>query len=124
MARMLLLLTFALFTTHANADAPKPKPDAPAKVDGDAFPLPKDATPAEAAPGGGGKIWTHQVPRGRDVVIGEIRDLLKKGAWTITKDDSSPSGRAIRLEVKKGDKLIKASFTGDATRTAIILTLP
>jgi hypothetical protein len=100
-------------------DAPA-KP-APAAAD---LPLPKDATAPSEAPGGGGKIRVYQVPRGRDVVIAEVRELLKAGKWTITKDDPSPSGRAIRIEVQRGDTVYKVSFTGDATRTAIIVTLP
>lgn len=88
------------------------------------LPLPKDATAPSDAPGGGGKIQVYQVPRGRDAVVAEVRGLWKAASWTITKDDPSPSGRAIRIEVKKGDALYKVSFTGDATRTAIIVTLP
>ncbi len=88
------------------------------------FPLPKDAGAPSAAPGGGGKISVYQVPRGRDVVVTEVKDALKQGGWTLVKDDPSPSGRAIRLEAKKGDKTYKVSFTGDATKTALILTSP
>jgi len=123
-----LALAIALFSTSAVAaptpvDAPtKPSPKNPDKAP--AFPVPKDATGGDSQPGGGGKILLYQVPRGRDAVILEVRALLKTGGWTITKDDPSPSGRAIRIEVKKGDTLYKVSFTGDATHTAIILTLP
>lgn len=88
------------------------------------FPLPKDAGAPSAAPGGGGKISVYQVPRGRDVVAAEVRDALKQSGFTLVKDDPSPSGRAIRLEAKKGDKTYKVSFTGDATKTALILTSP
>ena len=111
----------------ADIAPPRPAPEEkkpPAKKKADAkFPLPKDASGGENAPGGGGKISVHQVPRGRDVVVAEVRELLKKDGWSITRDDSSPSGRAIRIEVKKGDTLIKASFTGDTAKTAIILTM-
>ncbi len=95
----------------------------PAKGSAD-FPLPKDAGSPSAAPGGGGKISVYQVPRGRDVVVTEVKDALKQGGWTLAKDDPSPSGRAIRLEAKKGDKTYKVSFTGDASKTALILTSP
>ncbi len=95
----------------------------PGKASAD-FPLPKDAGAPAAAPGGGGKISVYQVPRGRDVVVAEVKDALKQGGWTLVKDDPSPSGRAIRLEVKKGDRTYKVSFTGDATKTALILTSP
>jgi hypothetical protein len=120
-----LVLAIMLCSTPAFADVapPKPTPVKPKPAEAK-FPLPKDATGGESQPGGAGKIQMHQVPRGRDAVITEVRALLKKDGWTIAKDEASPSGRAIRLEVKKGATLIKASFTGDATRTAIILTLP
>jgi hypothetical protein len=98
--------------------------DAAAQPAAARLPLPKDAAAPSDAPGGGGKIQVYQVPRGRDAVVAEVRELLKAGKWTITKDDPSPSGRAIRIEVKNGDALYKVSFTGDATRTAIIVTLP
>lgn len=107
----------------ALADTPaKPAPTKPAPK-ADTFPLPKDATVSKAMPGGG-KIQAYEVPRGRDAVVTEVKALLAKGGFTITKDDKSPSGRAVRLEVTKGDKLYKVSFTGDDTRAAIILTNP
>jgi hypothetical protein len=107
----------------AIADKPAPaKPTAPPAAA--ALPLPKDASAPSDAPGGGGAIQMYQVPRGRDVVIAEMRDLFKAGGWAITKDDPSPSGRAVRLEVTKDKKVYKVSFTGDTTRTAIIVTLP
>jgi hypothetical protein len=104
--------------------APEPKP-APKKPDaaGDQFPIPKDATAPQDAPGGRGKIQTYQVPRGKDAVIAEVRAALKAGGWTIVKDETSPRG-AVRLDVKKGDRTWKASLLGDATKTAIVLTLP
>ncbi len=88
------------------------------------FPVPKDAGAPSAAPGGDGKIQLYKVPRGRDAVVAEVREALKTGGWTVTKDTASPSGNAIRLEVKKGEIVIMARFTGDANQTAIILTLP
>ena len=87
------------------------------------MPLPKDAKASDLAPGGD-KILVYQVPRGRDAVIAEMRELFKKGKWEIAKDDPSPSGRAIRLELKKDGLLFKVSFTGDDTKTAIIVTNP
>lgn len=127
-----LLAAFLLLAPAASlADrAPEPKPAPAKKPDakkpapaGDQFPLPKDATSPEAAPGGGGKIQTYQVPRARDAVLGEVRDALKAGGWTLVKEETSPRG-AVRLEVKKGDKTWKASFVGDATKTGLVLTLP
>ena len=106
-----LLLSLALMSVPAFADAP-------------AIPLPKYASAPSAAPGGGGAIQVYQIPRGRDLVVAEMREAFKQAGWVLSKDDSSPSGRAIRLEVKKGDKLYKVSFTGDATRTSMIVTLP
>ena len=87
------------------------------------FPLPKDAGPGGAAPGGGGKIQVFNVPRGKDAVLAELRAQLKADGWTTEVDQTSPRG-AVRLELKKGTVVIKASLTGDASRTAIILTLP
>ncbi|MEO8703839.1 MAG: hypothetical protein ABI867_27560 [Kofleriaceae bacterium] len=121
-----LLLAITLLSTPALADVhpvDATKKVAPAKAE-DKFPVPKDAEGGDSQAGGGGKILLYKVPRGRDAVIAEVRELLKAGGWTISKDDSSPSGRAIRIEVKKNDKTYKVSFTGDDTRTALILTLP
>jgi hypothetical protein len=121
---LLLLLTAALGATTARADkTPAPAPPAAAKADA-AFPVPKDAVGPENAPGADGKIVVYQVPRGRDVVIAEVVKALEAGGWTIGKNAGSPSGRAVRLEVAKGETRYKASFTGDATRTSLILTLP
>jgi hypothetical protein len=88
------------------------------------FPLPKDASAPENAPGGGGKIQVYKVPRGRDIVVAEARKALAAGGWTIINTSGEEHSRAIRLQVKKGDTVIKASFTGDDAQTAIILTLP
>lgn len=88
------------------------------------FPLPKDASAPDNAPGGGGKIQVYKVPRGRDVVVAEVKKALDAGGWTITKTSGEEHSRAVRLEVKKGDAVFKASFTGDDAQTAIILTLP
>jgi hypothetical protein len=104
------------------APEPKPAPKKPEAV-GEAFPIPKDATAPAEAPGGRGKIQTYQVPRGKDAVIAEVRGALKAGGWTIARDETSPRG-AVRLEVKKGERTWKASFVGDAAKTAIVLTLP
>jgi hypothetical protein len=120
--RPALLLALLLSTTTA-ALATQPEP-VDAKQTTDKFPIPKDATGGESQPGGGGKILLYKVARGRDAVVAEVKASLKSGGWTLVKDDSSPSGRAIRLEVKKNAKVYKVSFTGDDTRAAIILTLP
>jgi hypothetical protein len=119
------LLALLIFSAPAYA-TPEPV-DTPSKVKPaePTFPIPKDATGGDSQPGGGGKIVMYQVPRGRDAVVKEVKKALETGGWTITKDDPSPSGRAIRIEVKsKTAKLYKVSFTGDDSRTAIILTLP
>ena len=118
-----LLLALLIFSSPTYADpAPVDTPSKTKPATADKFPIPKDAVAGESH--GGGKILMYQVPRGRDAVVKEVRESLKTGGWTITKDTTSPSGSAIRLEVKKGDKLYKVSFTGDDTRTALILTLP
>lgn len=119
------LLALVLASSPAYA-APEPVDKAPKTkpTEGDKFPIPKDATGGEGVGGGGGKILMYKVARGRDAVTKEVRESLKTGGWTVTKDTKSPSGNAIRLEVKKNDKLYKVSFTGDDTQTAIILTLP
>jgi hypothetical protein len=102
--------------------------DAPTPVDAknaDKFPIPKDASAGKDAPGGGGKIQMYTVPRGRDAVVKEVKEALAKGGWKIEKEAPSPNGKSIRMEVKKGDKLYKVSFTSDGSpQTAIILTLP
>lgn len=117
-----VLLSFGSMT--AFADAPKAKPVAPAE---EKFPIPKDATGGDSAPGGGGKILMYKVPRGKLVVATEVKDALTKSGWKITNDGTaSPSGRSIRMEVtSKSGKVYKASFTGvDDKESAIILTLP
>ncbi len=123
LAVLSIMLALSVGTALADQPVPPTKPVTPPAT-AEQFPLPKDAKAPSAAPGGGGRIQVYEIPRGRDAVITEMRELLKKAGWTITKDDPSPSGRAIRLEVKKTDKIYKVSFTGDATRTALILTLP
>src|SRR5688572_16253473 len=117
-----LLLAILLCSTPALADHDRPIPvDAKAAHD---YPVPKDATGGEAQPGGGGKILMWKIGRGRDAVVKEAKEALAKGGWKIEKEGPSPNGKTIRLEIKKGDKLYKASYTGDATQTALILTLP
>ncbi|MBA2544500.1 MAG: hypothetical protein H0V17_32960 [Deltaproteobacteria bacterium] len=124
-----ILLAILLSSTSAFA-APEPV-EAPAKKqapkDEEKFPIPKDATGGDAAPGGGGKILMYKVPRGKAAVATEVKESLTKAGWKITNDGTaSPSGRSIRVEVtSKSGKLYKASFTGvDDKESAIILTLP
>jgi hypothetical protein len=117
---LVALLAQPVVATVAVAD---PAPARPTKK-ADTVPLPKDASVPEDAPGGGGAIQMYKVPRGRDAVVAEMRDLFKVGGWILTKDSSSPSGRAIRIELKHDDKIYKVSFTGDTSQTAIIVTLP
>jgi hypothetical protein len=122
--RTILVSVLLSLSVPALADAPKAKPVAPAE---ETFPIPKDATGGESAPGGGGKILMYKVPRGKLVVATEVKESLTKGGWKITNDGTaSPSGRSIRVEVtSKSGKLYKVSFTGvDDKESAIILTLP
>jgi hypothetical protein len=88
------------------------------------FPLPADAQAPQATKGGGGRIRTYSVPRGKAAVTAETRAALKSGKWEIVKDEPSPSGNATRIQAKKGGKLWKVSFTGDDKQTVIILTVP
>lgn len=87
------------------------------------FPLPRDAKAAGEAPGGGGKNLVYEVARGRDAVVSEMRQLLKKDGWKITSDEKSPRG-SVRLTVTKGGTTIKASVAGEGEKSGIILTLP
>ncbi len=118
LAVALSLLVMSVTTGFADRAEP------PAETEAVSFPLPKDAKAPEMAKGGGGKIGTYSVPRGREVVTTEVRASLKKDKWEIVKDEPSPSGNATRIQAKKGGQLWKVSFTGDATRTVIILTRP
>lgn len=129
MRTLLLALLLSLSATAIAApppvDTPKAKPIDPKAEE--KFPIPKDATGGEAAPGGGGKILMYKVPRGKLVVANETKEALTKAGWKITNDGTaSPSGRSIRMEVtSKSGKLYKVSFTGvDDKESAIILTLP
>lgn len=121
-----LVLAITLLATPAFA-APEPidapaKPAKPDKAPGIAW-IPKDATGGGSQPGGGGKILMYEVARGQDAVVAEVKDLLKKAKATISKEEKSPRG-TVRLEVSDGGKLFKVSVTGDADRSAIIVTLP
>ena len=87
------------------------------------FPLPKDAKGAGAAPGAGGKIVIYEVPRARDAVAVELKDLLVKGGWKLDAEEKSPRG-SVRFVVSKGGVTIKASLAGQGDRAALILTLP
>lgn len=120
MLRALVALSLIVIPATVVADRVQP----PAATESVSFPLPKDARAPEAVKGGGGKIGTYDVPRGRDAVTAEVRASLKKDKWEIVKDEPSPSGNATRIQAKKGGQLWKVSFTGDATRTVIILTRP
>lgn len=117
-----LAVALSLFVIPATALAERAEP--PAEAAAVVFPLPKDAKAPEMTKGGGGKIATYNVPRGRGGVTTEVRAALKKDAWEIVKDEPSPSGNATRIQAKKAGQLYKVSFTGDDTRTVIILTRP
>lgn len=116
-----LVLAVALLTPLAPAVV---RADAPVAETEPVFPLPKDAAAPEAVKGGGGKIQTFNVPRGRAVVTAELRKALEAGKWEIVKDEPSPSGNATRIQAKKAGKLWRVSLTGDTSRTVIILTVP
>ena len=122
------LLALVLATTAAHA-TPSPQPvEAPAKKGPKPqiaikFPLPKDAVLADTQ-AGGGRILMYKVPRGRDAVVAELKQRLGQGGWKLTKESTSPSGNAVRLEATHGDKLYKVSFTGDDAQAGLILTLP
>jgi hypothetical protein len=127
---MRIVLAALLFASPVAFATPVDKKEVPAKPDDkgqEKFPIPKDATGGDAAPGGGGKILMYKLPRGKAAVAKEVKEALTKGGWKITNDGTaSPSGRSIRIEVtSKSGKLYKASFTGvDDKDSAIILTLP
>jgi hypothetical protein len=121
------LLAILLSSLHSPVFAAPDPVDAPARKTEEKFPIPKDATGGDAAPGGGGKILMYKLPRGKAAVAKEVKEALTRGGWKITNDGTaSPSGRSIRIEVtSKSGKLYKASFTGvDDTQSALILTLP
>lgn len=121
---MLRSLVFALAAVAASTLAPA-RADTPAAEAEVRFPLPKDATSQpDYRKGGGGRIATYDVPRGKVAVTDEVRAALKEGKWEILKDEPSPSGNATRIQAKKGGKVWKVSFTGDKDRTTIIVTLP
>ncbi|MBL0214855.1 MAG: hypothetical protein IPQ07_13350 [Myxococcales bacterium] len=121
---MLRSLALALSLLTAAAAIPSiAYAEAPAVAE-PTFPLPADAKAPEAVKGGGGKIRTYSVERGKAVVTDEVRAALKAGKWEIVKDEPSPSGNATRIQAKKAGALFKVSFTGDAKRTVIILTVP
>lgn len=121
---MLRSLAFALSLVAAQATAPATaRAEAPV-TESVRFPLPADAQAPQATKGGGGKIQTYNVPRGKAAVTDEARAALKSAKWEIVKDEPSPSGNATRIQAKKGGQLWKVSFTGDDKRTVIILTVP
>jgi hypothetical protein len=121
---MLRSLVFALSLVAASAIAPHlARAEAPV-AERAIFPIPADAKAPEATKGGGGKIRTYNVPRGKAAVTDETRAALKSGKWEIVKDEASPSGNATRIQAKKAGQLWKVSFTGDDKDTVIILTVP
>lgn len=111
-----LLAAPAALSTVAHAEAPA--------ASSAVYPLPADAKAPAPAKGGGGKIATYSVPRGRTAVVTEAREALRTGKWEIVKDEPSPSGNAVRIQAKKAGALWKASYTGDDKATVIILTAP
>ncbi len=121
---MVRSFVFALSLVAAPAIAPSvARAEAPATQPA-VFPIPADAATPAPTKGGGGKIQTYNVPRGKTAVTDETRAALKSGKWEIVKDEPSPSGNATRIQAKQAGKLWKVSFTGDDKRTVIILTSP
>ena len=119
-----LALAVALITPLAPSTAWAERAEAPAEAPAPAFPLPKDAAAPAPVKGGGGKIRTYNVPRGRGPVTAELRAALQAGAWEIVKDEVSPRGTATRMQVRKAGKEWRVSVTGDDQRSVIILTVP
>lgn len=121
-----MLRAFMLALSFAGATmitAPLARAEAPAAVAA-TYPLPPDAKAPEVVKGGGGRIRTYKVPRGRAAVVTEARAALAAGKWQIVKDEASPSGSATRIQAKRGGALWKASYTGDDNATVIIVTAP
>lgn len=121
---MVRSLAFALSLVAASAIVPAiARAEAPARAKV-SFPLPADAETPRVTKGGGGKIQTYTVPRGKAAVTAQTRAALKSGKWEIVKDEPSPSGNATRIQAKQAGQLWKVSFTGDDKQTVIILTSP
>ncbi len=121
---MVRSLAFALSLVAGSAIVPAiARAEAPAEARV-SFPLPADVQAPKATKGGGGKIQTYSVPRGKAAVTAEARAALKTGKWEIVKDEPSPSGNATRIQAKKAGQMWKVSFTGDDKQTVIILTSP
>ena len=121
---MLRSLAFALSLVAASVIVPAiARAEAPIQANL-SFPLPADAKAPAPTKGGGGKIHTYSVPRGKAAVTDQTRAALKRGKWEIVKDEPSPSGNATRIQAKQGGRLWKVSFTGDDKQTVIILTSP
>ena len=109
-----------------------------AAVAEEGFPLPKDAvsqgetdskqtkSPPSKSPSksSGNRIRSYDVPRGREVVVTEVRKALKTKKWDILRYQPSSPGNAARLTAKKNGKVWNASFTGDDTQAVIVLTAP
>jgi hypothetical protein len=108
----------------APVEATPEKPEKKKHLEGPGgFPLPADGESKGEAPGGGGKIVVYEFPRGRDEVAAELEALVKSEGFTVDGNDKSPKG-SIRMTMSKDGKTFKASVAGDATRSAIIITLP
>ncbi len=88
------------------------------------FPMPKDASES-MSPGMsvGDMIKTYEVPRSKEIVSAEERQLIEAAGWKILSDELSPRG-TLRLKVEKNGVKIAVSVTGTSDRTAIIVTFP
>lgn len=122
---MLRTLALAISLLVAPSLGSIAKADAPVTATAPAtWPLPADAAKPQLTKGGGGKITTYNVPRGRADVVAEARKALEAGKWKIVKDEPSPSGNAIRIQASHAGKVWRASYTGDEKATVIIVTAP
>jgi hypothetical protein len=128
--KYLLPCLLLLATCQKNTPIVEPKsnptikePAAQIKRGEGGFPLPADATDEGPAPGGGGKILTYDVPRGRDIVAEDLRKLLQSDGWRLDEDELSPRG-SIRITTTKDGATFKVSIAGDGERSKIILTVP
>jgi hypothetical protein len=107
-------------TTVAPPETP-PEPKARTyKAGPSAIPIPLDADDGTPAPGAA-MMTIFKIPRGKLVVVEELRGLLKEVGWQIVGEETSPRG-AIRLECQKaGETPVMLRLTGDETQTALIV---
>lgn len=108
-------------TTVAPRETPPPEPTARTyKAGPSAIPIPLDADDGTPAPGAA-TMTIFKIPRGKLVVVEELRGILKEVGWEIVGEETSPRG-AIRLDCRKaGETPVMLRLTGDETQTALIV---